>query len=287
MYEEDYVAHGLSVVGTTIYVKSGRSFHSYNVNTKIWDSLGYSTSTIPIPLPLLPRFIGKFVPAYDDIFIGLHHHNLFAALIPRDGSPLTYQYLIEVFDEYFYYNIAPSSGAVEELGEQEMCIIKIGFLPGIHITAYIATFQVEKLHSLVQPSDLPLINGQHSPVPKDCWPVPYSEQLVPVGRFLSVTCLTKGHYNLDAWGIDMPTISCAFLPIMVCLESFLVFFYILCLSYITLYLFTLFCICIVPYCMFVSLFLSHVCIYLITLFFAPCMHVFVLITIQKVLFDSL
>lgn len=132
----------------------------------MWDSLGYLASTIPIPLPLLPRFIGKFVPAYDDIFIGLHHHNLFAALIPRDGSPPTYQYLTEFFDEYFYYDIVPSLGAVEELGEQEMCIIKTGFLPGIHTTAYIATFRVEKLHSPVQPSNLPLINGQHSPVPK-------------------------------------------------------------------------------------------------------------------------
>lgn len=97
-------------------MKSGRSFHSYNVNTKMWDSLGYLASTIPIPLPLLPRFIGKFVPAYDDIFIGLHHHNLFAALIPHDGSPPTYQYLTEVFDEYFYYDIVPSLGAVERIG---------------------------------------------------------------------------------------------------------------------------------------------------------------------------
>ena len=40
MYEMEYVVDGLSVVGSTIYVKSGRSIYSYDVNTKIWNSLG-------------------------------------------------------------------------------------------------------------------------------------------------------------------------------------------------------------------------------------------------------
>ena len=52
---------------------------------------------------------------------------------------------------------------------------------------------------------------------------------------------------------------------MYCLESFLVFFYILYFSYITLYQFTLFCICIVSYYMFVT----HQFV------FVPYMHIFV------------
>ena len=43
------------------------------------------------------------------------------------------------------------------------------------------------------------------------------DQLVPDGSFLSVTCSTKGLYDLEAWGFDVPTISCVYLMIMVCL----------------------------------------------------------------------
>ena len=245
MYEMEYVVGGLSVVGSTIYVKSGRSNYSYDVNSKIWNSLGWSAYGISIPLPLLPRFIGKFVPAYDDIFIGLSRRTLFAALIPRDGSPPTYQSLTEVFGDYFYRDIEHTSGgAVVELGEQEMCIIKTGWLLGSRTVAYIATFKVEKLPSSAQ--DLPLDNCQCcSPVPVNgqdqrpgYWPVPLCDQLVPDGLFLSVTCLTKGLYDLEAWGIDVPTVSCAYFPVMVCLLPTYPFYHtLLCIFHSFWYLF--------------------------------------------------
>ena len=227
------------------------------------------------------------MPAYDDIFIGLSRRSLFAALITRDCSPPTYQSLTEVFGDYFYRDIEHTSGgAVVALGEQEMCIIKTGWLLGSGTVAYIATFRVENLPSSAQV--LPLTNCQCcSPVPVQgqvqrpgYWPVPLCDQLVPDGRFLSITCLTKGLYDLEAWGIDVPTVSCAYLPVMVCLlPTYLPF-----LLYITLY-FSLFLLHSFHFChtslFFIThhliFFLSHirfphVCIYLFT--FDPRMHLF-------------
>ena len=160
---------GHSVVGTTLYVLAwslcgdGEFYFSYNVNDKIWKFLGKSVDEVPVPYPLRPLFSGKFVPAYDDIFIYFQFQHLGAAWIPSDGSPTRYQVLTEVYGDYYLRDGYPQSGLVVELGEHEMCIM-MPFLtaPDIPLEQlsddifnptplrsilYMATFRVEKLNS--------------------------------------------------------------------------------------------------------------------------------------------
>eukprot|EP00261_Vitis_vinifera_P031665 XP_019072908.1 PREDICTED: uncharacterized protein LOC109121843 isoform X2 [Vitis vinifera] len=89
-------------MGTSIYVKASKNYHSYNVNTKIWDSLGSKFSATPLLHPMQSCIHpAKIVPPYDDIFIGLHSATAFAVLIHSDG-------------------------AVINMGEKEMCVIMAG-----------------------------------------------------------------------------------------------------------------------------------------------------------------
>lgn len=128
----DYHVYDYSVVGTTIYVVAadygGENYFSYCVNDKEWKSLGKSPSDVGIPVPLLPLFSGKFVPAYNDIFIYFYWDSLFAAWIPSDWSPICYQALKEVSEDYFLRDMVSESGVVLDLGEHEMCIMNPGLL---------------------------------------------------------------------------------------------------------------------------------------------------------------
>ncbi|KAL6314898.1 hypothetical protein AAG906_029116 [Vitis piasezkii] len=114
-----YFPHPL---GTTIYVVAadygGENYFSYCVNDKEWK----------LPVPLLPLFSGKFVPAYNDIFIYFYWDSLFAAWIPSVGSPICYQALKEVSEDYFLRDMVSESGVVLDLGEHEMCIMNPGLL---------------------------------------------------------------------------------------------------------------------------------------------------------------
>ena len=56
----------------------------------IWGSIGRSATKIPVHQPLLSDIETKFMPAYNDLLIGLHGHILFTALIPSNDS-LIYQ----------------------------------------------------------------------------------------------------------------------------------------------------------------------------------------------------
>ena len=214
---EEFEVHAISVMGTSIYVKAGKNYHSYNVNTKIWDSLGSKFSATPLIHPMQPCIQpAKIVPPYDDIFIGLHSATAFAVLIHSDGTSPSYQFLDEVFDEYYKYNLISSSRAVISMGEKEMCVIMAGIWEGKHTTAYITTFRIEKLHASAQTPAVTSAEGSSAPAPKRAKraktiaasaPVQDSDELPP---FLSVTCLTKGFYNLHAWGLENPVICSAY-----------------------------------------------------------------------------
>ena len=81
-------AYDISMAGTTIYVYAGHGFYCYNVNNMVWDSLIRSAIEIPVHQPLLPDIETKFMPAYNDLPIGLRGNILFIALIPPNGSPI-------------------------------------------------------------------------------------------------------------------------------------------------------------------------------------------------------
>lgn len=87
-------AYGISVVGTTIYVYTGHDFYCYNVNSMVWDSLGSSATQIPVHQPLLPDIEIEFMPAYNDLLIGLRGNILFAALIPLMAVQFTKVYVL-------------------------------------------------------------------------------------------------------------------------------------------------------------------------------------------------
>ena len=167
----DVLAH--SVVGTTLYVMAWSHidycdcYYSCKVNHINWKIIRKSVSEVPIGVPLMALYIGKFVPAYKDVFIYFESScRLLAALIPSDNkSPTRYQALNEVYGDYGHSPLlrdAPSlSGSIVELGEHEMYIMRpVSIAPNISLESlpygedppprtvlYMATFRVKNLHS--------------------------------------------------------------------------------------------------------------------------------------------
>ena len=70
-------------------------YYSYNVNEGNWTLLGKSVDKLPVPYPFTPLCVGKFVPAYSDMFIYISHNSrVCAAMIPsNDKSPTHYKRL--------------------------------------------------------------------------------------------------------------------------------------------------------------------------------------------------
>ncbi|KAL6346408.1 hypothetical protein AAG906_033204 [Vitis piasezkii] len=198
----DNIIRDYSVVGTTIYVRAGDNYYSYSVNDRKWDFLGNSEHEIPVQAPLLPGINGKFVPAYKDILICFSLHALSALMLPQDGGPPLIQFLHEVYED-----------PVVAIGEHAMCVIrpKVVEIENVILhRIYVATFRVEKLNSSSPAPKLTKTasNSQTSDHDSDVQdtadsasiqdsdnsaPIQDSNHSVP---FLSVTCLSKGFYNL-------------------------------------------------------------------------------------------
>ncbi|KAJ9703243.1 hypothetical protein PVL29_004863 [Vitis rotundifolia] len=214
-YGSDNIIRDYSVVGTTIYVLAGDNYYSYSVNDRKWDFLGNSEYEIRVPAPLLPGINGKFVPAYKDILICFTLHALSALMLPQDGGPPLIQYLHEVYEDRLDMNSWREAGVVLAIGEHEMCVIRpkvVKIENDIIRRIYVATFRVEKLNSSSPAPKLAKTasNSQTSDQDSDTdnsAPVQDSNHSVP---FLSVTCLSKGFYNLPEWGCERPKIRSAF-----------------------------------------------------------------------------
>ncbi|WJZ85846.1 hypothetical protein VitviT2T_005363 [Vitis vinifera] len=222
-----YIIHDYSVVGTTIYVRAGDNYYSYSVNDRIWDFLGNSRHEIPVQAPLLPGINGKFVPAYKDILICFSLHALSALMLPQDGGPPLIQFLHEVYEDRLDMVSWREVGVIVALGEHEMCVIrpKVVEIENVIIhRIYVATFRVEKLNSsspapkLAKSASNSQTSDHDSDVQDtdDSAPIQDSDNSAPVQDsnysvpFLSVTCLSKGFYNLPEWGCERPKIRSAF-----------------------------------------------------------------------------
>ena len=74
-------------VGTTSYVLTASEldycdyYYSYNVNDGHWKLVGKLVDELPVPYPFTPLSVGKFVPAYNDIF---HLHQSWSYLCRQD-----------------------------------------------------------------------------------------------------------------------------------------------------------------------------------------------------------
>ena len=149
-----------SVVGTTIYVLAlsdrdySNYYYSYNVNEGNWKLVGKSVDKLPVPYPFTPLCVGKFVPAYNDIFIYIQFDRVYAATIPSNdkSSPTRYQHLDEVDGDLLNRDVPSIRGVVVDLGEHEMCIMQPGITNSEYdklgpccSILYITTFKVEKL----------------------------------------------------------------------------------------------------------------------------------------------
>ncbi|KAL6346368.1 hypothetical protein AAG906_033164 [Vitis piasezkii] len=222
-----YIIHDYSVVGTTIYMRAGDNYYSYSVNDRIWDFLGNSRHEIPVQAPLLPGINGKFVPAYKDILICFSLHALSALMLPQDGGPPLIQFLHEVYEDRLDMVSWREVGVIVAIGEHEMCVIrpKVVEIENVIIhRIYVATFRVEKLNSsspapkLAKTASNSQTSDHDSDVQDrdDSAPIQDSDNSAPVQDsnhsvpFLSVTCLSKGFYNLPEWGCERPKIRSAF-----------------------------------------------------------------------------
>ncbi|KAJ9703240.1 hypothetical protein PVL29_004860 [Vitis rotundifolia] len=220
--DPEYIVHGHSVVGTDIVVLAGEQYYYYIVKDRNWE-LGET----PIPRPLLPGYSGKFVPAYDDIFICFRLHALFAAKVPSDAGPTLIQFLDEVYKDNFFLDLDSLRGVVVAIGEYEMCIIrpKIVNINNVIIPRiYVATFLVEKLDSSAPApkrakiaSDSQTFHDNHGNYSDRLSRIQDSDDSEPFflsvasTPFLSVTCLSKGFYTLpEQWGHEKPQICSAF-----------------------------------------------------------------------------
>ena len=137
----DYHVLDYSEVGTTIYVVpadyGGENYFSYCVNDKEWKSLGKSPPNVGIPDSQSPCCLCLVASLFLHTTTFLTPSpqspcclwdSLLAAWIPSVGSPICYQALKEVSEDYFLRDMVSESGVVLDLGEHEMCIMNPGLL---------------------------------------------------------------------------------------------------------------------------------------------------------------
>ncbi|KAJ9703249.1 hypothetical protein PVL29_004869 [Vitis rotundifolia] len=188
-----------SVEGSSIYMLVGGHYYCYRIQDKKWDERKYAMDNIPVQISMLPGFGGQLVPGYDDIFICFRFNSLIAVMLRSDGGR-PFQYINEVFDPCYRPDSFSYDGLVVSMGNQEMCIVKPATAEARdrdRSVVYVATFRVEKLHS-----SAPACNSDDSEQPQPQPPTPRP--------FVSVTCLSKGFYDLETWGRETPKISGAF-----------------------------------------------------------------------------
>ncbi|KAL6345112.1 hypothetical protein AAG906_013596 [Vitis piasezkii] len=213
--DPEYLVHGHSVVGTEIFVLAGEQYYSYSIKDRTWF---HELGEIPIPRPLLPGFSGKFVPAYNDIFICFRLHALFAVKLPSDGGPSLIQFLDEVYKDKFFLDLDSLRGVVVAIGEYEMCIIrpKIVDLNNVIIPKLDSSAPAPKRAKIA--SDSQTFHHNHDVQDSnDSASIQDSDSLSRIQDsddsepFLSVTCLSKGFYTLpEQWGHEKPQICSAF-----------------------------------------------------------------------------
>ncbi|KAL6345059.1 hypothetical protein AAG906_013542 [Vitis piasezkii] len=180
-----------SVVGSSIFMLVGGHYYRYRIQDKKWDERKYAMDNIPVQIPMLPGFGGQLVP-YGDIFICFRFNSLIA-------------YINEVFDPCYRPDSFSYNGLVVSMGNHEMCIVKPATAEARNrdrSVVYVATFRVEKLYS-----SPPACNkSDPSPPPQESDPPPPSTPR----PFVSITCLSKGFYDLETWGPEIPYITSAF-----------------------------------------------------------------------------